>query len=85
MTTETTERWEGNPGDAMRLLSERPLPSMGEAIVELRRQGFDALAEELTALRDKWARTAMRHAEADTARPIVLATPPKLMAGGERR
>jgi hypothetical protein len=69
----TTALWQGTPGDVIRLLAQRPLPLMADAITSLRAHGHHALADELHALREQWARTAMAHAE------------PKLAVAGVKR
>lgn len=50
--------------DRMHLIGKDPMVPMRSAITELREQGFDALADELTVLREQWAKTVARHVTA---------------------
>lgn len=69
-------------GDNVRYVGGRPLSHMSESIAELRRLSFDALADELTALKEKWARAVMHYAEgrdaAAKAHPPLEVAPPVL-------
>ena len=47
----------------IRSLGERSARGMSAAIIEARSNGFDDLADELTAIRDLWVRTCAGHAE----------------------
>lgn len=51
----------------MRQLGEIPLGSMSSVVLQLRRYGYDELANALIAVRDDWARTVSAHAE---GRPV---------------
>ena len=57
--------------DLARSIAGHAMKPMKIAIVHLRNAGFDALADELTKLRDEWGNTAVSHATA-----IALGKPP---------
>ncbi len=54
-------------GDSVRYVGGTPLPAMSQAIAELRKQGFAALADELTHIKEAWARRVMHYAQARDA------------------
>ena len=74
--------------DMMRALAgRRAMEPMSAALLDLREQGFHDLADELTALRDDWARTVSHHAGKHARgvvecplKPLVKAPRPRVQA-----
>jgi hypothetical protein len=70
--------------DTMHVLGQHAMQPMRESITQLREQGHDALADELTRLRDLWAKVVVRHVTAlsmgcvPTLKPVVKAPRPRL-------